>query len=216
MRRRGLVHANLRRYSMPSAGIYDRVTGLLFRGLYAEIAREIAAAAPAGASVLDVGCGPAEMLVRLARLSPTLRLTGVDVDAPMIDRARRKSARAGLSPTLIVADAAALPFEDGSFDLVVSSFAVHHWPDPHAGLAEVMRVLKPSGRAIIWDIASPTAMVEAHAAGPGADSVAERGGPRRPAQAGTHGAMRPGWLIAFRMLLQFRRMTPQRFELAKP
>jgi len=196
------MDANLRRYSMPSAGIYDRVAGFLFRGRYAEIARDIAAVAAAEGAVLDVGCGPAEVLVRLARLSPTLRLTGVDVDAPMIDRARRKAAKAGVSPTFVVADAASLPFEDASFDLVTSSFAVHHWPDPHAGLAEVMRVVKPGGKVIIWDIASPMAMVEAHASGPHA-------GPRR-AHSG------PGWLTALRMLRQFGRMTPQRFEFAKP
>jgi len=201
------MHANLRRYSMPSAGIYDRVTGVLFRSRYEAIAREIAAEAPAHAAVLDVGCGPAEILVRLARLSPTLRLTGVDVDGPMIDRARRKAARARVAPTLVVADAAALPFEDGSFDLVVSSFAVHHWPDPHAGLAEVMRVLKPGGRAIIWDIAPPMAMVEAHTAAAAHGDGAQAIGPRSSSG--------PGWLIALRMLLQFSRLTPQRFEFAK-
>jgi len=195
------MQANLRRYSMPSAGIYDWVTGFLFRGRYTEIAKEIATAAPAHAMVLDVGCGPAEILIRLARRSPTLRLTGVDIDAPMIDRARRKAARAGVSPTFVVADAASLPFEDGSFDLVVSSFAIHHWPDPHAGLAEIMRVLKPGGKAIIWDIASPMAIVEAHAAGSHAAARRQRSG--------------PGWLIALRMLLQFSRVTPQRFEFAK-
>jgi ubiquinone/menaquinone biosynthesis C-methylase UbiE len=200
------VHANLQRYSMPSAGIYDRVTGVLFRSRYAAIAREIAAEAPPEAAVLDVGCGPAEILVRLAGISPTLRLTGVDVDGPMIERARRKAARAHVAPTFAVADAASLPFEDGSFDLVVSSFAVHHWPDPHAGLAEIMRVLKAGGKAIIWDIASPMAMVEAHAASPngaGPDSVDRRPGSGH------------GWLIALRMLLQFRRLTPQRFEFPK-
>jgi len=206
------VNANLRRYSMPSAGMYDRVTGFLFRGRYDAIARDIATEAPANAAVLDVGCGPAEILVRLARLSPTLRLTGVDVDGPMIERARRKAARAGVAPTFVVADAAALPFEDGSFDLVVSSFAVHHWPDPHAGLAEVMRVLKPGGKAIIWDIASPMAMAEAHAAAP------QAGGPHAT---GTRMVVRrepagPGWVVALRMLNQFRRTTPQRFEFAKP
>jgi ubiquinone/menaquinone biosynthesis C-methylase UbiE len=168
--------------------------------------------AAAEGAVLDVGCGPAEVLVRLARLSPTLRLTGVDVDAPMIDRARRKAARAHVAPTFVVADAASLPFADGSFDLVVSSFAVHHWPDPHAGLAEAMRVLKPGGKAIIWDIASPMAMVEAHAAA--ADPAGAHG-------VGGHVVVRreapgPGWLTALRMLLQFSRMTPQRFEFAKP
>jgi len=219
------MDANLRRYSMPSAGIYDRVTGLLFRRRYDDIASEITAAAPANASVLDVGCGPAEVLVRVARRSPTLRLTGVDVDAPMIERARRKARRAGVSPSFVVADAAKLPFEDGSFDLVVSSFAVHHWPDPHAGLAEMRRVLKPGGRAIIWDIVSPMAIIEAHAAPSEQAATGEHRTPGHPAPGshlapGPHPATRghamPGWLVALRMLLQFRRMTPQRFDFAKP
>ena len=46
---------------------------------------------------------------------------------------------------------ASLPFPDGSFDLVVSTLSLHHWADPQAGLAEIARVLRPGGRALIWD-----------------------------------------------------------------
>lgn len=211
------MQANLRRYSMPSAGIYDRVTGFLFRKRYDAIAREIVAAAPPNAAILDAGCGPGEILVRVARLAPSLRLTGLDVDAPMIERARGKARRARVSPTLVVADAAAMPFADASFDLVVSSFAVHHWHDPQAGLAEVMRVLKPGGRALIWDIASPQDMIAAHAS---ATSAGPHGAASVPA--GAHVVVRraepsgPSWLSALRMLRQFSRIEPQKFEFAKP
>ncbi|HEY2916151.1 MAG TPA: class I SAM-dependent methyltransferase [Candidatus Limnocylindrales bacterium] len=236
---------NLRRYSMPSAGIYDRLTSFLFRKRYDEIAREIAAAAPPGAAVLDAGCGPGEVLVRLAGLAPSLRLTGLDVDAPMIDRARAKARRAGVSPTLVVGDATAMPFEDGSFDLVVSSFAVHHWPDPNAGLAEVMRVLKPGGRAIIWDVTAPAHGAAPEHGAPTHGAAPEHGAPAHgspahgsPAHgAPTHGAPThghgaaeagaprvvvrrteihgPSWLTALRMLRQFGRMQPHKFEFAK-
>ena len=57
--------ANMRRYSMPSVGVYDLVTHLLFRGRYDEIARAIAAEAPDGATVVDLGSGTGEVLVRL-------------------------------------------------------------------------------------------------------------------------------------------------------
>jgi ubiquinone/menaquinone biosynthesis C-methylase UbiE len=54
-------------------------------------------------------------------------------------------------PSFLVGDAAALAFPDGSFDLVVSTLSMHHWADPAAGLAEIGRVLRPGGRALIWD-----------------------------------------------------------------
>jgi len=46
---------------------------------------------------------------------------------------------------------ASLTFPDRSFDLVVSTLSMHHWSDPAAGLAEIGRVLRPGGRALIWD-----------------------------------------------------------------
>ena len=225
------MHANLRRYSMPSAGIYDRVTGLLFRDRYDEIARQVGAEAPAGATVLDAGCGPGEILVRVARFAPSLRLTGLDVDATMIDRAERKAARwlrggtgpaSVTAPTFVVSDVAAMPFADESFDLVVSSFSVHHWPDPHAGLAEVVRVLKVGGRAIVWDITDPMELAmgasgsaeRSHAGADGHGGASEHGASRLPSTS-RRAIPGTGWLTALRMLLQFRRITPQRHDFVK-
>ena len=219
-----LAAANIRRYSMPGAGIYDSVAGWLFRDRYGAIARELAGELPAGSKVLDVGCGPAEVLVRLAQLSPTLELTGLDVDAPMIERAERKAKHlpgAATKPSFVVADVVAMPFADASFDVVISSFAVHHWPDRHAGLAEVMRVLRPGGRAIIWDIAAP--MDDPHAAPH--DAPAAHGA---PVAHGSHGATgrvvvradgsRPtlGPIGMLRMLLLFRRLPSERYDFVKP
>jgi ubiquinone/menaquinone biosynthesis C-methylase UbiE len=199
---KGSIHANVRRYSMPSAGIYDLVTGLLFRDRYRAIAEAIAAETPSGSDVLDVSCGPGEVLVQLARLAPSLRCTGLDVDAGMIERAERKAARLPPNrseqprwPRFVVANVGAMPFPDASFDLVVSSFAAHHWPDRRAGLAEVMRVLRPGGRAIIWDIASP----------------------HSPDPASAEGVHKmPGLLGAVRMVLQFRRLPSERYDFTKP
>jgi ubiquinone/menaquinone biosynthesis C-methylase UbiE len=51
-----------------------------------------------------------------------------------------------------VADVAALPFPDATFDLVVSTLSQHHWADPAAGLNEILRVLRPDAQTWIYDI----------------------------------------------------------------
>jgi ubiquinone/menaquinone biosynthesis C-methylase UbiE len=199
--------ANMRRYSMPSAGVYDLVTGLVFGRRYDEIAHAIATEATEGATVLDLGSGPGEVLLRVAALAPSLHLTGVDVDADMTLRAERKAGRRfpraeERRPRFVVADASALPFADESIDLVVSSYAVHHLPDRHAARAEILRVLKPGAKAIIWDVASP------------------HGAPAR-ADGSPHGCHAPekhtaGALDMIRMLIRFGRIPAERYELRKP
>ena len=93
-------------------------------------------------------------------------------------RRQRAIPAGGRRPAFVVADAGALPFPDASVDLLVSSYAVHHLPDRHAARAEIIRVLKPGGRAIIWDVASPHG-----AAGPGAQGAPPAGDTRRHAAA---------------------------------
>lgn len=134
---------------------YDVLSRFLFGSLFRGIAADVAAAAPSGATVLEIGCGPGLLSIRLAR-SHGLELTGLDLDPAMIERARANADRApagqGPSPSFVAGDVAALPFDDGSFDLVVSTFSMHHWADRTAGLAEIARVLRPGGRALIWDL----------------------------------------------------------------
>jgi ubiquinone/menaquinone biosynthesis C-methylase UbiE len=133
---------------------YQRVSGLVAAPMYRRVAREVAAASlPAGARVLDVGTGPGLVPVRIGRRAPHLRVDAVDLSPEMIEQARVNIAAAGLADrvTATVADVADLPFEDGAFDLVVSSISQHHWADPVAGLAEIVRVLRPGAEAWIYD-----------------------------------------------------------------
>jgi ubiquinone/menaquinone biosynthesis C-methylase UbiE len=215
------VQANIRRYSMPGPASYDRVAHLIFRGRYRAIATAIAAELPAGSSLLDVGCGPGEILVELVSLAPNVETTGLDIDAPMIARAERKAddaVRRGARsrPTFVVADAASMPFADASFDVVVSSFAVHHWPDREAGLAEMMRVLRPGGRAIIWDIAPPHAAAEGDTAAGAPHGHASPSGHGSPHGGRSSEAPAPSVLRTLRMLMLFRRMPFERYDFAKP
>ena len=160
-----------------NAGSYDRVTGLLLGGFYNGVAADIAALAASGAAVLDVGCGPGHLTRRLAALG--LEATGIDLDPAMIERAAARGTPEAVGRYL-AADVAALPFEDGAFDVVASSLSMHHWADAEAGLAEMRRVVRPGGRIVIWDLGAGAPLHEhapdpRHAvAGSGLDVVSAR------------------------------------------
>jgi ubiquinone/menaquinone biosynthesis C-methylase UbiE len=115
------------------------------------LVEEVLAGAPA--SVLDVGCGTGTLTTAIERAAPAVRLTGVDGDPEILCRAR---AKAGPESSIewVEANAQALPFEDASFQRVVSSLVFHHLvPDlKRAALAEIRRVLEPGGRLHIADL----------------------------------------------------------------
>lgn len=133
-----------------SARRYDR-TAWLMRPLHRRIAGDIAAGTPQGARVLDIGTGPGHLLVALARRRPDLDVTGVDVSTDMVGIAAGRLAEFGDRARAVTGDAGELPFPDDSFDLVVTSFSLHHWPDVPAAGAEIARVLRPDGHAGVYD-----------------------------------------------------------------
>lgn len=121
----------------------------LLRRVYRRCAAELAASLPAGARVLDVGTGPGQLPVDLTRQRPDLDLWGLDFAAAMIRRARQRHPR---TLKWLVADAHSLPFRSGAFDLSVATFSFHIWPRPIVGVQEMLRVLKPGGRAWIYEL----------------------------------------------------------------
>ena len=103
---------------------------------------------PAGATVLDMGCGRGASvpLILSALGGKPARLVAFDLDAAAIEQARRRLApRLGESVELRVADATRLPFADGEFDAALELGILHHIPDWRAALRETARVLKPNG-----------------------------------------------------------------------
>jgi ubiquinone/menaquinone biosynthesis C-methylase UbiE len=139
---------------MSDAAGYDSLGKVLLGSFYRSVAADVAAAAPPGGLVLDVGCGPGHLANRLAN-DHGLEVTGMDLDPAMIERARvnaKHSVPAERRPTFVVGSVDALPFADRSFDLVVSTLSMHHWADAATGQTEINRVLRPGGRALVWDI----------------------------------------------------------------
>ncbi|MBN7784505.1 methyltransferase domain-containing protein [Ponticoccus gilvus] len=101
-----------------------------------------------GERVLDIGSGPGFLAAMIAdQTGPQGEVIGVDISQQMVDRASRRNQREWLRYQR--GDAAALPFEDNYFDLVVSTQVAEYVPDIKAFSSEVFRVLSPGGRALI-------------------------------------------------------------------
>jgi ubiquinone/menaquinone biosynthesis C-methylase UbiE len=118
----------------------------------------LAGVAP-GEDVLDVGCGPGDLTMLARKWSGSAgRISGIDPSSEMIRVARSKAGRKALEIEYVVAAAEALPFDDSTFDQVLSSFMMHHLPEALRGqvLAEVHRVLRPGGRLLVVDLKRPT------------------------------------------------------------
>lgn len=99
--------------------------------------------------ILDAGCGPGFFSVLLAKVGHNV--TGIDGSARMLSHARENAQIIGAAPELIEGDFAALPFEDGTFDLLISRNVTHTIRDHLKVYGEWNRVLKPGGVLLIFD-----------------------------------------------------------------
>jgi ubiquinone/menaquinone biosynthesis C-methylase UbiE len=108
-------------------------------------------ALPAGASVLDVGCGTgASALPAAQAVGPNGFVVGVDLSARLLDRARTKAAMRRLANVeLRLADMTALDFPDGRFDAVVSVFSIFFVPDMEGLVRELWRMVRPGGKLAV-------------------------------------------------------------------
>ena len=103
-------------------------------------------------TVLDVACGPGILACAFARVAK--HVTGIDITPAMLERARMLQQDRGLTNlTWREGDVLPLPFAEGSFTLVTSRFAFHHFLDPQAVLAEMARVCAPGGTVLLIDAA---------------------------------------------------------------
>jgi ubiquinone/menaquinone biosynthesis C-methylase UbiE len=108
----------------------------------------------AAARVLDLGCGGGHVTFHVA---PHVgHVTAYDLSSEMLTAVERVRAERGFTNVSTQQGAAeSLPFPDSAFDLVLSRYSAHHWHGFQTALAEVKRVLKPQGKAILMDVVSP-------------------------------------------------------------
>lgn len=106
---------------------------------------------PSG-EALEIGTGSGAMAAQLLRQFPELRMVATDYDPEMVVTAGRRLAPFGERASAQRVDAAALPFADGRFDVVLSFAMLHHVVDWEQAVAEAVRVIRPGGHLVGYDL----------------------------------------------------------------
>ncbi|MGI9415378.1 MAG: methyltransferase domain-containing protein [Hyphomicrobiales bacterium] len=121
--------------------------GFLSPGGPAEVAEILTGLDLSGQHVLDIGCGVGGIDVLLAETYGAETVVGIDVEDPVLDRARERVAERGLQDRITFqrVEPGPLPFEEASFDAVFTKDAMIHIPDKQALYADVLRILRPGG-----------------------------------------------------------------------
>ncbi len=143
---------SIRRMFARIAPRYDLANTALSGGLdhlwRRHVALRVAALAPD--RVLDLASGSGALAAAMRRVAPRAEIVGADFCAPLLLRSRRRG-----FDRLVVADALALPFADGTFDVVTVGFGLRNMASYEGALREMHRVLRPGGRAFILDFSLP-------------------------------------------------------------
>lgn len=108
--------------------------------------------------ILDVATGTADVALETARLLNPTHITGIDISTQMLDIGRQKIQAKGLDKIIQLqeADSENIPFADNTFDAITVAFGVRNFEHLDKGLSEMLRVLKPGGKAIILEFSRPT------------------------------------------------------------
>jgi ubiquinone/menaquinone biosynthesis C-methylase UbiE len=144
-------------------GLFDPMCRLTMReGRFRPRLLEQAAIGP-GHRVLDIGCGTATLAIMVKRGEPLAEVVGLDGDPAILERGRAKVADEGLDVHLDQGMSFDLPYEDGSFDRVLSTLFFHHIkPDAKRRTArEIARVLRPGGELHVADFGKPVDPLQA-------------------------------------------------------
>lgn len=128
-------------------------------GEFEKLAGRLRALLPEGGDVLEVAPGPGFLSVELAR-GGNLRVTGLDISKTFVELARKNAGEAGVRADFRQGNAAAMPFADASFDLLVCRAAFKNFAEPVKALKEMRRVLRPGAKGLIIDLRRDVSMDE--------------------------------------------------------
>ncbi len=120
---------------------------------YRKEAGRLTSGLPAGASVLEVAFGPGYLAIELARLG-RFQVSGLDISHTFVKIASQNARKAGVTADFHQGDAAVMPFQADSFDLIVCQAAFKNFVHPGSALSEMHRVLRAGGTAVIQDMSS--------------------------------------------------------------
>lgn len=136
----------------PIAAWYSKLT---FKDLnrHKLMASQLTDKIPAGGRVLEIAPGPGYFCIELARLGK-FQISGLDISKSFVEIARKNAQAAGLPIDFRQGNASALPFENDSFDFTFCQAAFKNFSQPVQAIAEMYRVLRPGGQAVIVDMRS--------------------------------------------------------------
>ncbi len=136
-----------------TAYLYDKIARTAIPDYYRKIAEEITSKLDSG-RILDIGTGPAYLPIEMVKRRKDIRVDGIDLTKKMVKIARRNVSEAGFIHQIncMVANGNNLKgFETYSYDMVISTGALHSWKNPSRVINECYRVLKPGGELWIYD-----------------------------------------------------------------
>ena len=139
----------------PGAIVYSAIVAKspIMEDFYHMVAEEVLLKMSSG-KILDIGTGPGYLPLEIAQRSSGLEVKAIDISSTMVAIAKQNSQKMGLQGRVefLFGSAEKIPFEQGYFDLIVSTGSFHHWAEPKECLKEIYRVLKNGGEAWIYDL----------------------------------------------------------------
>ena len=145
----------------PLASSYEKATRLAIDLYYSKVADEIVSSFQQGV-MLDLGTGPGYLPVEILKRSCDIKIIGVDLSRRLIQMARENAQLAGLSDRLSfeLGNASRLRFNEGDFDMVLSTGMLHSLKQPVKVFQEIYRVLKKGAEAWIYDPARVASYID--------------------------------------------------------